>query len=49
MSSCVNRLISPIGASNPDLWIRIFLFLQRTENYYNTIATKLRWCYNIVK
>lgn len=49
LNSCVNRLFSPKGASNPGLRIRIFLCLQRTENYYNTVATKLCWCYNIVK
>ena len=49
MNSCVNRLFSLKGASNPGLRIRIFLYLLRNENYYNTVATKLCWCFNIVK
>ena len=45
----MNRLFSLKGASNPGLRIRIFCISLRNENYYNTVATKLCWCYNIVK
>ena len=38
----------------PGFWVHItsdqdFFVPSKYQNYYNTVATKLCWCYNIVK